>query len=576
MVETNAIQAGAVQTMQKLGELLVAKGVASQEEVDRGLSLQEKVGGKLGGILLRSGTVSENVLLDVLSQQMNIPRVDVTHGVMPPSEAAISALLDTTEIALNWFIEEQVVIWEEPDCLMVAAKDPFASVISETVRYFYPNSAFTLALPRSQDLDAWLNIVSLKAQQNSSFDVDTAEDVRQLRELAEEAPIVELVNNIMSQAVEQGASDIHIEPSEFNFCVRFRVDGVLQLSHSLPNDRFAAVVSRIKLMSNIDIAERRLPQDGRLTTRVSGREMDVRVSTLPGTYGESVVMRLLPKERDELTLERLGMLSDHLAITDNWFNQPHGIILVTGPTGSGKSTTLYAGLESINDGVKKIITVEDPVEFQVPNITQVQAHADIGLTFAAALRSILRQDPDVIMIGEIRDLETAEIAVQSSLTGHLVLSTLHTNDAISAFNRLIDMGIEPFLVASPTRGVQAQRLVRKVCKHCSGPAEAMLSAEDQIFLDDVTQSLFPEKQAHWLKGKGCSSCQGTGYQGRLGIYELVDVTQEMQNLITERADIEVMRALAQEQGYRTMRQDGMIKAWLGLTTLEEVFRVSSH
>ena len=561
-------------TSLKLGEMLVAQGCVAENEVDRALKLQQKVGGKIGGHLLRSGAVSENALLEVLSQQIGLPRVG--DELKLPTEAAIIAFLDATSISVSWFIEERVVIWEEPERLVVAAKDPFASVIAETVNYFNPDAVYQLALARSQDMDAWLNIVTLKLQQQSSFDVDMSDDIRHLRELAEEAPIVELVNNIMSQAVEQGASDIHIEPAEFNFRVRFRIDGVLQTQHSLPRDRFSAVVSRIKLVSGIDIAERRLPQDGRLTTRVSGREMDVRVSTLPGTYGESVVMRLLPKERDELRLERLGMLPDHLEMIASWFRLPHGIILVTGPTGSGKSTTLYAGLESINDGIKKIITVEDPVEYTVNNITQVQAHADIGLSFASALRSILRQDPDVIMIGEIRDLETAEIAVQSSLTGHLVLSTLHTNDAISAFTRLVDMGIEPFLVASPMRGVQAQRLVRTVCKHCHEPAEVTLSTEDQAFLSEATARLFPGQKSNWVKGKGCEVCQGTGYKGRLGIYELVDVSSEMQVMITGQADVAEMRELARRQGYRTMRQDGLLKAWLGHTVLEEVFRVTSQ
>ena len=559
---------------QKLGEILVSNSLVSEQEVEKALELQQKIGGKLGGILLRSGAISESTLLEVLSSQLKLPRVG--YELKEPSEAAIEGFLDSTSVSLNWFLQEQIVLWEELDKIVVAGKDPVLSTVVETVGYFYPAANLQFALCRSQDLESWLEIAQLKLSQASNQAEDLPEDVRHLRELAEEAPIVELVNNIMSQAVEQRSSDIHIEPKEFHFRVRFRVDGVLHTRHTLPRDRFAAVVSRIKLVSGIDIAERRLPQDGRFTTRVSGREMDVRVSTLPGTHGESVVMRLLPKEREELKLDKLGMLPDHLELMDEWLREPHGIVLVTGPTGSGKSTTLYAGLDTINDGVKKIITVEDPVEFQMQNITQVQAHAEIGLTFASALRSILRQDPDVIMIGEIRDLETAEIAVQSSLTGHLVLSTLHTNDAVSAFNRLIDMGVEPFLVASPIRGVQAQRLVRKVCKNCAEQVSVSLSREEASFIDVYAEKLFPNQQANWVRGKGCSHCQNTGYQGRLGIYELVNVSSKMQKLIMDSAPVESMKTLAHQEGYRDMRHDGLLKAWLGLTTIEEVYRVASH
>jgi general secretion pathway protein E len=322
----------------------------------------------------------------------------------------------------------------------------------------------------------------------------------------------------------------------------------------------------------MDIAERRLPQDGRLSTRVGGQEMDIRVSALPGVHGESIVMRLLPKERKELGLEKLGFESDHLSMMKEWTAEANGIVLVTGPTGSGKSTTLYASLAAANDGLKKIITVEDPVEFQLPAITQIQAHPDIGLTFANALRSILRQDPDVIMIGEIRDLETAEIAVQAALTGHLVLSTLHTNDAISAFTRLIDMGVEPFLVATPIRAVQAQRLVRRLCTQCARPhaVPAQIEAEAAVFAHKVLPGLAPR----WMEAVGCAHCMNTGYRGRLGIYEMVPVSESMQHLIVSGASVNDMKKLAREEGHRFLRDDGLLKAWQGLTTVEEVLRVA--
>jgi general secretion pathway protein E len=342
---------------------------------------------------------------------------------------------------------------------LCAARDPLLPSLREAMRHAFPGRRVHWCLCRAQDLERMLDGLAHHARS----DEWGGGDEQQLRAMAEEAPVVELVSNLMAQAVEQRASDIHLEPEERTFSVRFRIDGVLHNRLSLPRDRFDAVASRLKLISGMDIAERRLPQDGRLSTRVGGQEMDIRVSALPGVHGESIVMRLLPKERKELGLERLGFEADHLAMMKAWTAEANGIVLVTGPTGSGKSTTLYASLAAANDGLKKIITVEDPVEFQLPAITQIQAHPDIGLTFANALRSILRQDPDVIMIGEIRDLETAQIAVQAALTGHLVLSTLHTNDAISAFTRLIDMGVEPFLVATPVRAVQAQRLVRRLC-----------------------------------------------------------------------------------------------------------------
>jgi general secretion pathway protein E len=558
-----------------LGQRLVRKGLVGAHEVERALELQARIGGRLGAILMRSGAVSETVLLDELAEQLGLALVGKSAEV--PSPALIIDSMERSRIRPEWFLSEQVVLWDaEGHDLLVAARDPLEPALRDVLQRFYPGRELQWVLCRSQDLEAWLRVIDehqrIDGWKSGMFAED---DVRHLREMAEEAPIVELVNNVIGQAIERRASDIHVEPGEFNFQIRLRIDGVLQSQLTLPRERFAAVVSRIKLISAIDIAERRLPQDGRTSVRIGGQEMDVRVSSLPGVHGESVVMRLLPKEREGLRLESLGMLPDHLAMMQTWTREPHGIVLVTGPTGSGKSTTLYGSLESINDGVRKIITVEDPVEYQVANITQVQAHAEIGLTFAAALRSILRQDPDVIMIGEIRDLETAEIAVQSSLTGHLVFSTLHTNDAVSAFTRLIDMGVEPFLVASPVRGVQAQRLVRTLCRHCSQPHEPAVGGAELEEAITLATGLFPERSADWRRAAGCSQCQGTGYRGRLGIYEMIDVRTEMRELIMQRAPVEQMRRLAQSQGYRSMREDGLIKAWLGLTSVDEVHRVTS-
>jgi general secretion pathway protein E len=353
-----------------------------------------------------------------------------------------------------------------------------------------------------------------------------------------------------------------------------RVDGVLHRRMSLPRERFDAIASRIKLISGMDIAERRLPQDGRISTRTSGIDMDIRVSCVPGVHGESIVMRLLPKERTDLNLATMGMEPDHLRQFTRWINEPNGILLVTGPTGSGKSTTLYAALEHVNDHSRKIITVEDPVEYKMSGITQIQTQSDIGYTFARALRAILRQDPDIIMIGEIRDLETAEIAVQSALTGHMVLSTLHTNDSLSAFTRLLDMGVEPFLLGSSIRAVQAQRLARRLCTSCAVPDTPIPSlVEASTNLVARTPQLL-QGQPNWRSAKGCPDCRGSGYRGRLGIFEFLEVTPQIQESVIRKDPVSRLLSIAQSQGYRSLREDGLVKAWRGLTSIDEVMRVT--
>ena len=550
-----------------LGELLLDAGLVGANDLERGLALQQKIGGRIGSVLMRIGAVSEDNLLQVLSRQLGLPVMGA--DVPAPDEDVVRVLAAQAPVGIDWLLDQQVLVWPgEGSDLFCAARDPLQPALRDSMRHAYPGRRIHWCLCRAQDLERALDGLAHHAR-NDEFG---GGDEQQLRAMAEEAPVVELVSNLMAQAVEQRASDIHLEPEERIFAVRFRIDGVLHTRLQLPRERFDAVASRLKLISGMDIAERRLPQDGRLSTRVGGQEMDIRVSALPGVHGESIVMRLLPKERKELGLERLGFEPDHLAMMKAWTAEANGIVLVTGPTGSGKSTTLYAALAAANDGLKKIITVEDPVEFQLPAITQIQAHPDIGLTFANALRSILRQDPDVIMIGEIRDLETAEIAVQAALTGHLVLSTLHTNDAISAFTRLVDMGVEPFLVATPIRAVQAQRLVRRLCPHCARPhaVPARIEAEARVFAERVLPGVAPR----WMEAVGCSQCLNTGYRGRLGIYEMVPVTERMQHLIVSGASVNDMKALAREEGCRFLRDDGLLKAWQGLTTVEEVLRVA--
>ena len=548
----------------ELGACLVERGHVQAEDLERALQIQAAAGGRLWQLLVRIGAISEDLLLRTLAEQLDVSYLRQSQEL--PDSLEVYHFMSASPIKLEWLLDQAVLLWREGDELHCLARDILDEKLHETLDYFYPGELVAFQLAPAHQIDRLLDFVRKERAIEGLFAGDS---VKQLREMAEEAPVIELVNNLLSQAVDLEASDIHVEPSEENFAVRLRVDGVLHTRLTQPVERFPAVASRIKLISGIDIAERRLPQDGRITARISGREMDIRVSTVPCAFGESVVLRLLPKEREDLRLKNLGMEPDHLQLFRGWLTSSNGIILVTGPTGSGKSTTLYAALEESDDGVRKIITVEDPVEYQMPNITQIQTHAEIGYTFARALRAILRQDPDTIMIGEIRDLETAEIAIQSALTGHIVLSTIHTNDAISSFTRLIDMGVEPFLVASPIRGVQAQRLVRRPCARCAQPVPAPSLVRDQ--LEKLPEALLGE---HWVEAVGCDACQKTGYRGRLGIYELVPMAQEMQDMIVAGATLNEMKRYARGQGCRTLFQDGLIKASHGRTTLDEVTRLT--
>lgn len=569
MTDINAAPAiEALVTADMLGQMLIARAVIGPADLERALELQSNVGSRLGSLLVRTGALSEEQLLAVLSEQLDLPLAG--RDVLLPEIDAWVVPGDGL-VSVDWMQDQGALLWQDPDGqVWCASRDPLDPALQEALSYVFPQTPVRCLLAAAQLMEGALD----KLANGLISDAYGGDDVRHLRELAEEAPVVELVNSLLAQAVEQRASDIHLEPDEHQFMVRFRIDGVLYKRLQLPRERFNAVASRLKLISGMDIAERRLPQDGRMSVRASGQAMDIRASALPGVHGESIVLRLLPKERKDLGLERLGMAPDHLAMLSAWSREAHGIILVTGPTGSGKSTTLYATLSAADDGMKKIITVEDPVEFQLPRITQIQTQADIGLTFASALRSILRQDPDVIMVGEIRDRETAEIAIQSALTGHLVLSTVHTNDAIGAFTRLIDMGVEPFLVATPVKGVQAQRLVRRLCPHCSKPAAHVLPA----IVEEASQwagKVLGGQSAKWLEPVGCSQCQHTGYRGRVGIYELVPVDEQMQHGVVAGISHAELKAMARARGCRFLREDGLLKAWQGMTSVEEVLRVTA-
>jgi len=403
------------------------------------------------------------------------------------------------------------------------------------------------------------------------YQAEDEENVDHLRDMASEGPVIRLVNLIITRAIETRASDIHFEPFEDQFRVRYRIDGVLHDVESPPKRLQAAIVSRVKIMAKLNIAERRLPQDGRIMLRVKGKEIDFRVSSVPTIHGESTVLRILDKSSIVLDIQKLGFPEDTLEGFEELIERPHGIILVTGPTGSGKTTTLYCVLGKINSPEKKIITVEDPVEYQLKGVNQIQVKSSIGLTFANALRSIVRQDPDVILIGEIRDAETAEIAIQSALTGHLVLSTLHTNDAPSAITRLIDMGMEDFLLSSTIIGILAQRLVRVACPYCREPY-----SPDPAILREMKVDAGDLADLNVIQAKGCENCSNTGYWGRAGIFEFLHVTDDIQRLILGKRDSNVIKETARKNGMRTLREDGWLKVKKGVTTISEVIRVTQE
>jgi general secretion pathway protein E len=431
-------------------------------------------------------------------------------------------------------------------------------VIDEYIAKFYGQN--------SQNIN---RIIEDMDQQGFEFVREEEEDVGHLKDLASEAPIIKLVNLFISRAIGSRASDIHIEPFEDELKVRYRIDGILHDVETAPKKLQAAIISRIKIMAKLNIAERRLPQDGRIRLKVDEREIDLRVSTVPILHGESVVMRILDRESIVIDLDRLGFSPAILAAFEQLITKPNGIVLVTGPTGSGKTTTLYGALEKINSPDRKIITVEDPIEYQLRGVNQIQVKTQIGLNFANTLRHIVRQDPDVIMIGEVRDLETAEIAIQSALTGHLVFSTLHTNDAPSTITRLLDMGVENFLLSSTIRGILAQRLIRVICPNCKEEDSSRTDLEELKLL-----GIGPETPLY--RGRGCDTCSFTGYYGRSGIFELLVVDEEIRKMILKNADPDQTRQVAQQRGMKSLLEDGITKVQNGITTLSEILRVTQE
>jgi len=557
-----------------IGEILRADGLIAERDVDAALAYQAEVGGLFGQALLRLGAVSEEHLLAALSRQLDLPVL--AQSDMPGDAAAYADAVKRLELRGEWLLAHDAVIWFEAGeaALVVFARAPLDPAVGERLSRASP-APVTPVLGPNRLLDAAL--ANLRAERRPAD--EDASDAQRLREMAEEAPVIDFVNGVFEDALRQRASDIHIEPFEHHFQIRFRTDGVLHLVQTLPRARFDAVASRIKLLSGMDIAERRLPQDGRQSVRFAGQDIDLRVSSLPGAWGESLVLRLLRKQQSLPSLEGLGLDGHAMRVFRRLLAEPNGVVLVTGPTGSGKSTTLYRGLEQVNDGERKIITIEDPVEYDMDGITQVQARSDIGYTFARGLRAILRQDPDVIMIGEIRDGETASIAAQAALTGHLVFSTLHTNSALAAVERLVDLGVEPFLVATALRGLIGQRLVRRLCEDCAQPAgPGQVEAAERLLSEAAARGArftdLPETRT-WRTASpsGCASCSGQGYSGRLGVYEAAAIDTEMRNAILERADEHRLGEAARADGYLTMLEDGLSKAARGLTSIEEVMRV---
>jgi general secretion pathway protein E len=558
---------------QSLEQLLLEQGRVSQEDLRKVKRLQQERGERLERLLLDLGFISEEDLQPLLARYLGVPAVTRKEF---PSEA-----VPLGKLSLKYLRRAKVMpLAQSNGTLVVAMADPVD---------YYAIQGLEMAtglqieprLARERDIVEGLEAVyggggggdGARSAEDDAAEVafvgEDEEDVNHLRDLASEAPVIRLVNLLINRAVESRSSDIHIEPFEQELKVRYRIDGVLHDVETPPRRLQAAIVSRIKIMAKLNIAERRLPQDGRIKLRMSGKEIDLRVSTLPTLYGESVVLRILDRSSIVVNLGTLGFPEDTLKEFDSVIQRPYGMILVTGPTGSGKTTTLYGALDKINSPDKKIITIEDPVEYQLFGVNQIHVKPQIGLTFANGLRSIVRQDPDVIMVGEIRDAETAEIAIQAALTCHLVFSTLHTNYPSGAVSRLLEMGVESYLLASSLLGVLAQRLVRRVCRKCMQPAEM----PPELWREIGGRDGDPTRA---VVGRGCEECSNTGYRGRAGIFEFLPVTDQIKALILERASAGLVKEAATKQGMRTLREDGWRSVREGMTTVAEVVRVTQE
>jgi len=564
----------------RLGDILVKENLITQDQLKQALDMQKQKGGRLGNCLVKLGFVTDDEVTAVLSRQYGVPSINLKYYEVDPSviklipqETArryqivpLSRVGSTLTIAMtdptNVFAMDDIKFMTGLNVEPVVASE---TAISEAIQKFYGEAQ------AAQDLDKVMKDLTGEEADLELAAEEQEMDLASLEKAAEEAPIIKLVNLILTDSVKRGASDIHIEPYEKEYRVRFRIDGILQTVMTPPLKLKDAITSRVKIMSKLDISEKRLPQDGRIMIKYvrdgKKKELDFRVSTVPTLFGEKIVMRLLDKENLRLDMTKLGFEQESLDKFEKAILKPYGMVLVTGPTGSGKTNTLYSSVARLNTPETNIMTAEDPVEFQLAGINQVQMKEQIGLNFAAALRAFLRQDPNIILVGEIRDFETAEIGVKAALTGHLVLSTLHTNDAPSTISRLMNMGIEPFLVATSVHLICAQRLVRRICSGCKEemelPPQAMLDA-----------GFTPEEaKAHKVfHGKGCATCNNTGYKGRAGLYEVMEITDELRELILVGASALELRKKALELGMISLRRSGLTKIMAGMTTLEEVLR----
>jgi len=569
---------------QRLGDLLVKEGILNSEQLEEALKMQKQTGGRLGSVLVKLGFMSDDDVTNFLSRQYGVPAINLSYFEIDPSVVR----LIPQDVARRYQI---LPLSRVGASLTIAMVDPTNVFAMDDIKFMTgfniepvvaSESAILEAIDKayssSQEEDLEKVMQSVSEMGEADVELQAEEEDMALSDLekaAEEAPIVKLVNLILTDAVKRGASDIHVEPYEKEYRVRFRIDGILQTIMSPPLKLKDAITSRVKIMAKLDISEKRLPQDGRIMLKMNiagkKKQLDYRVSTLPTLFGEKIVLRLLDKENLRLDMTKLGFEQESLTKFEKAILKPYGMVLVTGPTGSGKTNTLYSSIARLNTPDTNIMTAEDPVEFQLAGVNQVQMKESIGLNFAAALRSFLRQDPNIILVGEIRDFETAEIAIKAALTGHLVLSTLHTNGAPETISRLMNMGIEPFLVATSVHMIVAQRLVRRVCKDCS--------EELDVPYQTLIESGFTPEEAKTVrirKGKGCATCNNTGYKGRCGLYEVMEVDDEIRELILVGASAVELKKKAVERGMITLRRSGLIKVMDGATTMEEVARETVH
>ncbi|MCF6092695.1 Flp pilus assembly complex ATPase component TadA [Microaerobacter geothermalis] len=546
-------------TRRRIGDILVESGIITDQQLKQALQEQKGSGMKLGDLLIDRGYITEQQLIEVLEFQLGIPHVQLHRQKI--DDKIINMIPD--KIAKKHRV---LPLRLENNKLIIAMSDPLDYYAIDDVRM---STGFQVepVIASKEELNRAINRYYSLQETLDEVMQTIPKEIEETEATNDNAPIVRMVNQIISQAVNMGASDIHFDPQENSVKIRYRIDGILRTERDLPAHMLGVITARLKILSNLNIAERRLPQDGRFEMEVDYRKVDIRISTLPTIHGEKTVLRILDMANAITNIEKLGLSQNNLASFRKMISSAYGIILITGPTGSGKTTTLYAALSYLNSEQVNIITVEDPVEYQLPGINQVQVNTTTGLTFARGLRSILRQDPNIVMVGEIRDLETAEISVRAALTGHLVLSTLHTNDAVSTLNRLIDMGIEPFLVSSSIAGVVAQRLVRRICPQCRDSYQP--SFEEQNLLEQYQLSA-----SKLYRGQGCGSCSQTGYRGRLAIHEVLSLDEKMREMVMTRKSDSEYRNYAMSIGMVPMIKDGLMKAVEGLTTIQEVLRVT--